>query len=487
MKKPLNLPPFDPSCCPEPVFDNEPDLVRLYWRAWELAWEHIKGCDDAPVSPFMDEAFSDHTIWIWDTCFMVHFCKYAPQAFPGIGSFENFYQVMHDGKRMSLTIQHPDNPPLFAWIEYEYAKLTGDVSRLRRIVVDKQYLQKHFAFIEQAVAGAKPAYGVVPIAAQREPLGYRWSGNPNGMDNTPRGHDDYDSILWVDLLAQQALAADHIAAIAQRINEPSIAAEYAKHAHERRDLLNRHYWDEEDGIYYDIEAQGAHRRVKVKTPASYWPMLAGACSPQQAARLEAHARDPQIFGGEIPWPTVDRRSPAFDDNGRYWRGSVWLPTAYMAIKALDRYGYHTTAAQSAINLLRHMQRTHDQFQPHTIWECYSPTQPRPANTKSADPSCLARPDFCGWSAIGPISLLIEDVLGFHEIDALEGLVRWNKHLPGRHGIRRLRFADVCTDILGQGRTITIASNQPYRLEVNGTTFQVQAGEQTFTLPPAADN
>lgn len=52
------------------------------------------------------------------------------------------------------------------------------------------------------------------LYAQKETDGYRWSGVASGMDNTPRGREDYDSILWFDLLAQQALAARRIATYA---------------------------------------------------------------------------------------------------------------------------------------------------------------------------------------------------------------------------------------------------------------------------------
>ncbi len=481
MKKCIERPAFDRTWCPEPIISDEPDLLRLYWKAWELAWDHVKGCDDSPASPFMDEAFSETTIWIWDTCFMVHFCKYAPQVFPGIQSFENFYQVMHDGRKMSLKIQHPDNPPLFAWIEYEYAKLTGDTSRLRRVVSEKKYLQRHFEFIENSIPGSKPDYGVVPIAAKRDPLGYRWSGNPNGMDNTPRGHDDYDNILWLDLLAQQALSADNIASIAQLIGETEIAKDYTAKSQQLCQLLNQHYWDEQDGIYYDIDANPPHALVKVKTPASYWPMLAGACTAEQAARLQQLARDPMTFGGEIPWPSVDQRDPEFQPQGKYWRGGVWLPTAYMATKALDRYGYYDTAAANALNLLKHMLHTFDNYCPHTIWECYSPTEAKPSTIKDDTPDKVSRPDFCGWSAIGPISMLIEDVLGFHDIDALNRKIRWHKHLPGHHGIRNLSFGEIKTDIISDGQEILVTSNQPYTLEVNGTAFSVQSGEQKFSL------
>jgi len=476
MKKPVSLGPFVPENCPEPVLDSSPDLIKLYWRAWELAWEHIKGCDDAPQSPFMDEAFSNTTVWIWDTCFMVHFCKYAPQVFPGIQSFENFYQAMHDGRKMSLVIQHPDNPPLFAWIEHEYYLFTGDSSRLARIVRDRRYLQRHFDFVESSKAGMKPPYAVCEMTAQHEPDGYRWTGCPNGMDNTPRGRDDYASIYWVDLLAQQALAADRIAAIAKAIGESSIEKDFALKAEERKALLNKLYWDEEDGCYYDIRNDASRAKVKVKTPASFWPMLAGAASPSQAKRLEALAKDPQVFGGETPWPSVARDDKDFAPDGKYWRGGIWLPTAYMATKALDKYGLHETADDLAFKLLKHMRATHDEFEPHTIWECYSPTKRLPSTTANK-PCC--RPDFCGWSAIGPISMLIENVLGFHKIDAIAARVEWRLHQKGRHGVKRLRFGETLTDIVADEGWIEVSSNREYTLSVNGKEFKVKPGAQSF--------
>ena len=49
----------------------------------------------------MDEAFRDDTIWIWGTCFMTLFCKYAPAEFPGVESLNNFveWRLRHPGEQ----------------------------------------------------------------------------------------------------------------------------------------------------------------------------------------------------------------------------------------------------------------------------------------------------------------------------------------------------------------------------------------------------
>jgi glycogen debranching enzyme len=467
---------FDKNMIPEPVLDSDSSLIDLYWKAWKLAWDHVKEAEGIPVSPYMDEAFANDRIWIWDTCFMVHFCKYSPRLFPGIQSLENFYAPIHDGTDTAMKIHHLDNPPLFAWIEREYFKFTGDIARLERIFGEKEYLQKHFEFFETMTPETKLSCGICPVSLKREKHGYKWSGNPNGMDNTPRGRDDYDSIYWLDAAAQQALAAKAIMDIAKILNNEKTYQKFSEKYNELKDLINSFYWDEEDGFYYDIYID-SKEKCKVKTPASYWPLLAGVASPEQAEKMSKHILEPEIFGSEIPWATVSRNDPEYKAEGMYWRGGVWLPTAYMSSKALEKYGYCEEADNAAYRLLKHMLRTWKEYLPHTIWEAYSPEYPKPATTK--DNVKICRPDFCGWSALGPISLLIENVLGFHEVDAIERKVVWRKYRSGRHGIKRFRFSDIETDIISDGSEIKVVSNAPYSLVVNGQACAVKKGENLF--------
>ena len=83
----------------------------------------MKVTENLPQSPYIDEAFWNDTIWIWDTAFMVLFCRYAPDVCPGVESLNNFYVPLLDKNieegTFPLNIQHPDNPPLFAWAEYD--------------------------------------------------------------------------------------------------------------------------------------------------------------------------------------------------------------------------------------------------------------------------------------------------------------------------------------------------------------------------------
>ena len=209
---------MDRNFVPEVIYDEEPEFVDLYYTAWQSAWEHIFTCPGAPVQTYMNEGIRCHKIWIWDTCFMVQFCRYAAENFPGIQSLENFYRVIHDGESMVLKVHHTDNPPLFAWTEYEYFKHTGDVERVKRILLKEQYLQRHYEWMEKIKGGILFDYSTAKTAAEWIPgKGFKWAGCPSGMDNTPRGDDDYTSIYWLELSAQQGLSALYIYRLAEAV------------------------------------------------------------------------------------------------------------------------------------------------------------------------------------------------------------------------------------------------------------------------------
>ena len=494
---------------PRPVYDAKPELVSFYGKAWALAHDRIDELPGLPAPRYMDEAHMSNRIWIWDTCFMVHFCKYCPQEFPGIESLENFYGVMladadkplpkvrgnvwcgaDEGKMLDFRIHHPDNPPLFAWTEYVYALQTGDRARLEKVYRTNRWLQRWYELFD-AFDPAKPQpYGTVcKVMLQKTPKGYRWGGCPSGMDNTPRGRKGRDDrgnepncpnnpdLLWVDALAQQGLSALSLARIADLLGDAAGAVEWRRRYEDVKALLNRLYWDEQDGFYYDI-SESTGEKVKVPTAASYWPLLAEMASPGQAKRMLAQLTDDRKFGGPMPVPSLSRDDPDFHADGTYWRGSMWMPTAYMAVKAADVYGDYGTARAVSRKIVEMMYRTYVEFEPHTIWECYSPTEAKPATDKRKK---FVRYDFCGWSALGPISLLIEDVIGVKQADAFTNTLvcDFEKCPKGRVGVENYSFGKVTCGVIATADEITVESSAPFTLKADGRAFAVKAGHNAF--------
>lgn len=496
---------------PVPVFEEHPEYNDLYWKAWELAHDHIKDIPGMPQTPYMDEAFCDTDIWIWDSCFMSLFCKYASKEFPGVQTLNNFYKVLHDdynlpkiitqnapawtgetiGCEAQMKIHIADNPPLFAWAEYENALMSGDKEHIKDLLLEKQYLQKHFIWLEslEAESQVKKVRGCTCLI--HEEKGYLWEGGRSGMDNTPRGRTgpkalkdrpNNPDMYWIDALAQQGLAALCISKLADLIEESEMAAKWQRIFEDKKALINDYYWDDTDKFYYDIDRKDMDF-IKIKTPASYWPLTASMANTEQAEAMSEYIDSPNIFGGEYPWVSLSRDDADFNiETGEYWRGSIWLPTAYAGLKGLQNYGHFETARNSALKLINQMYKTFANYSPHTIWECYNPAKPEPA--RSCDEGGrVVRPDFCGWSALGPISIYIENVIGIYSINAFDKTVKWRLpvKLSGKIGIKNLSFGDVNTDLIVDNQICEVHSNQKYTLLLNGKEYSIMPGSNSFEL------
>jgi hypothetical protein len=115
--------------------------------------------------------------------------------------------------------------------------------------------------------------------------------------------------------------------------------------HERDELLARsnHYrarlqtlWDEAAGIFVnrDVKTGAASARI---SPTNFYPLLARAATPPQAARMiREQLLNPERFGGRWMLPAISRSDPAFKDQ-EYWRGRVWGPMNYLVYLGLQSY------------------------------------------------------------------------------------------------------------------------------------------------------
>jgi glycogen debranching enzyme len=287
-------------------------------------------------------------------------------------------------------------------------------------------------------------------------------------------------MLWIDAICQQALSAELIAKLFEAVGDHDESKLWRTRYEEKKQVVQSLYWDKQDRFFYDIDCN-THKFYRIKTTASFWPLTAGLATEEQAKAMARAVEDPQTFGGSVPLLSLARDDADFSPNGNYWRGSLWLPTAYAALKGLARYGHHKEAHEAACKILAHMQKTYEEFEPHTIWECYSPTKPAPAVNEHNDE--LVRPDFCGWSALGPIAIYIEFVLGFHRVDAFGGVVEWEKPagMRGRIGVRNLRFGEVVTHIEAEGERCRVRSNKAYTLRICGKDYPIIEGEQHFLI------
>ena len=182
---------------PIPVFDEHPEYNELYEKTWEIAFKHIKFIEGMPQNPCMDEAFCNTQFWIWDTCFMALYCKYAQNVFPGVESLQNFYEVLYGDKRLptiipdenepmwtgakagepyEIKVHIADNPPLFSWAEYQNALIKGDKEYLKDLLYNRKFLQKHYEWFENLKNSYTPDGVLTPTRLIAVENCYKWEG-----------------------------------------------------------------------------------------------------------------------------------------------------------------------------------------------------------------------------------------------------------------------------------------------------------------------
>lgn len=426
---------------PQPVLADNPEYVDLYWKAWELAFAHFKRppAGSPFVSNFLDEGFSP-SIFQWDTVFMTLYGRYAHHIFPAIQSLDNFYCRQYANGYICREIdeahgtdfvfqgrEHTVNPPLFSWAEVESYRVTGDKSRFAAVL---PVLEKYTGWIEQYRKTPGTVHGL-----------YWNTGLGSGMDNIPlRGSG------WVDMSVQMVLCYRDMAFMAGELGLAGKARDFSARAADIAGRIKRFMWNEQDGMYYNVEDDG--RQVKVRTIASFWPMLAEIPSPAEARRLLDALESPKYFWRTIPFASLAADEPGYKSNGEYWVGGVWAPTNVMAVKGLDNYArdagdahvFRDFARLAAGTYLDGLCRVHRST--GTLWENYSPD-----SYSHGEP---AQPDFVGWTGCGPIMLLIEDVLGFRP-DGANRRLTWYLGRRDEHGIRGLHFGGAIVDAICSAR------------------------------------
>ena len=480
-----SIPTFEASKdkLPSPVLEDNKEWIELYWKAWELAFNHFKKPPEGSpfVSNYLDEAFAPN-IFQWDTFFMIMFARYAHHIFPSIQSLDNFYYRQYENGYICREIveatgedfvyegrEHTVNPPLFSWAEIENYKITGDKSRFAAVL---PVLEKYAEWLEKYRKKENTRHYL-----------YWQTGLGSGMDNTPRTGSG-----WVDMSAQMVMMYNDMSIMCRELYMADREISLKTKAKEIADRVNKFMWNEEDGLYYDVDDEG--NQVKWKTVACFWPMLAGIANLHQADKLLINLKDPNSFWRKIPFPSLAADQKNYAADGKYWLGSVWAPTNVMIIKGLDKYGVENDNAYNfnefaALATEEYLNGIYEVFKrTGTIWENYS--------AEAYARGVWSHPDFVGWTGCGPIELLIENIIGLRP-NGVNNTLTWHLSRIDKHGIENLRFGNVTSSLICHQREsvnspaeIEVHSDSTFDLTIerghnNYKTFQIKKGTQKILM------
>jgi hypothetical protein len=184
------------------------------------------------------------------------------------------------------------------------------------------------------------------------------SSDASGMDNQISRSGALESYQdeGVDLACYLYRELQAMEVIAEKLGKTADQKTYATHAAKLAQAINRVFWDEKDGFYYDRNEKTG-QPIKVKSVVGFIPLWAGVATPEQAHRLvHEHLLNEREFWLKYPVATYAASEPNFYEGSKSgecnWQGPTWIPTNYMIFHGLMKYGYVDVAKQLAVKTFR---------------------------------------------------------------------------------------------------------------------------------------
>ncbi|GAP72773.1 trehalase [Candidatus Symbiothrix dinenymphae] len=480
---------------PQPIYDENPLWLDVWWKAWELVFAHFYEPTEANgfVSPYFDSAFGGNT-FLWDDSFVSMFTNYAHPMVSAIAGLDNFYCKQYSNgeicreitratgkdytewvntenvplysawgyfflvgeqKHTRAAVEYIGRPtpspnphntldamnhPILAWAEWESYKITGDKERLKIVL---EPLVKYYEALQKYIRQGNGLYMT------------DWAS----MDNSQRNSWLAGGGTGIDISSEMALFARNLSDIAGVLGKKDLVKQYAREADELSAIINKKMWNARDGFYFDLNL--SEEQSSIKTVAGFWPLVGGVASAQQAQALAAQLQNPKTFGRKYPVPTLAADQKAYKSYGDYWNGANWAPTNTMVIRGLEKYGYDSLASTIA---LKHLEQVADVFkQTNTIWENYMPDSLSYGLHLNG---WSAGKDVVGWSGMGPVMYFLEYGIGLKP-DAVQNQLTWTVRSQQPTGCRNYRF---------NGHTVSLIA----KTEGNNTVIEVDS-DGSFTL------
>ena len=436
------------------------DFVDIYNQTW--AWIQDYFHKGTSANGFQNRYLNypeNETINQFEAIFSTFYLVYSNRIFPAAPQLDNFYNKQEESGAIRSDYSVSDgspvfskdnpegvHPPLFAWAEYNLYHKIGNKKRIKDVMPT---LERYHTWLEDTFKDETGLYSV-PIAA-------------TVMTNSPRDGVKYP----VDFNCQQAINALYMSELADLLNDKEISFRYKRQYFSLKTRINSLMWNEEDGLYYDLDAN--QEQVRVKTIASFWPLLAELPNEAKFEQLIEHLRNPETFGTENPFPTLAADEEQFSEKGMGFRGSVYPPFTFMVLKGLEKYAAYDLARECAI---RHLYYMLDTLHPEgkergTVWEAYQPRKDGPAQWpgKKNWPRSL----FVTYTALSSIALMIENVVGLY-ISLPRKTVDWIVPTLEIMGIENLSLRRNMITILsnksGRGWEIRLESEKLYYFTID---------------------
>ncbi|MCD4693550.1 MAG: hypothetical protein K8R79_11590, partial [Calditrichales bacterium] len=181
----------------------------------------------------------------------------------------------------------------------------------------------------------------------------------------------------VDLNCMLVKEENSLADMAIELGYKDEAQNWKQKAETRAELVNKTFWDEETGFYYQVDKKDHdftfknENDLKRQEIIGFLPMWAGIASKERAAILMKTLTDTSKFWRKYGVPSLAADDSYYNPKG-YWNGPVWVEWNYFIMDALIQYGYKDEAKELvkrvAANMVAQLKKDHN------LWEFYSPDE-----------------------------------------------------------------------------------------------------------------
>ncbi len=337
---------------------------------WNTLYDTRRRLVSSPVSRDWCYDWKGVLVFCWDTFFVgAMTAAESPQlarlnfeavtaAIDELGQVPNYYMA-HGAVSKDRSM-----PPLGGWMIWKTQALAPDLDWLRptyaRLRKWHAWWMKHRdgngdGLLEWG-SDPVPRYEFPQLLPYNPSLQYtaKCAMYESGLDNSPM-YDDVPfsrqaergtfELADVALNSYYAMECEGLAAMADALGRPKEAQAYRREWEEMRRRVNATLWDESRGIYANRHWDG--RFSDRISPTSFFPLIAGLASREQAERLiREHLLNEAEFWGTYVVPAIARSDPAFGDND-YWRGRIWGPFNFLVAEGLRRYRFDREASELA--------------------------------------------------------------------------------------------------------------------------------------------
>ncbi|MDX5420793.1 MAG: hypothetical protein LPK14_00950, partial [Hymenobacteraceae bacterium] len=367
---------------PAPNFEN-PENNALYWSANNMMRQVFYPAE--AKSDYNYYVFSREPTWGWGHGGQVFHESITMLAYAYIDpvsamnsqrvylqrQYPNGYINYRTGSYLDEIIEHngqlTSSAPWYSWLNWEVYQITKDEAFLKEMYgSSKKFFEFYVSNRDSDNDGLCEWGGEAVLESVRDALVAVWDevGYPTNFES-------------LDLNCMLVMEAKSLEAMARKLGLDEEAARWKADHEKRAALINKTFWDEENGFYYNVDKTTHTFNFKKENDLKrdeiigFLPLWAGIADKQKAARLVAKLTDPEQFWRPYGVPSLSAKDPYYNAKG-YWNGPVWVEWDYLIMRGLLDYGYNEEAKELVGRVAKGM--TTVLKENHNLWEFYSPDE-----------------------------------------------------------------------------------------------------------------